>query len=145
MVTDIEAFVCLLHSKPQITSVNMGRYVHFLDNFKPKKNSEPLKSLKGVDEFLFPPCKSVLLEKIKRTNFVACITKIATMSGICTWKPENHAWNLQSGRYEIKWFEGREVPENVCSHIDDNTVDPTDENEQLVYAESSDESDIETI
>ncbi len=33
MVTDIEAFVCQLFSKPQITSVNMARYVHFLDNF----------------------------------------------------------------------------------------------------------------
>ncbi len=73
------------------------------------------------------------------------MTKRATVSDICTWKPENHGWNLQGGRYEIKWFEGREVPENVCSHIDDNTVDPTDENEQQVYAESSDESNIETI
>ena len=48
------------------------------------------------------------------------------------------------GRYVIKWFEGGEVPEDVCSYIDDdNTVDHNDENEQLVYAESSDESDSE--
>ena len=40
------------------------------------------------------------------------------------------------GRYVIKWFEGREVSENVCSHVDDdNTMDPSDEIKQLVYTE----------
>ncbi len=75
MVTDIETLCYQLFSKPRITSVNMARYVHFLDNFKPEKNSEPLKVLNGVDASLFPPCKSVLLKKIKRTKCVACMTK----------------------------------------------------------------------
>ncbi|KAG7174891.1 hypothetical protein Hamer_G029485 [Homarus americanus] len=36
------------------------------------------------------------------------------------WAPEENGWLLENGRYVINWFEGQQVPEDVCLHIDDN-------------------------
>ena len=52
MVADIERFVCQLYNKQVITSVNDARYAHFVDSFKPKKDTEPLRAFKGVDASL---------------------------------------------------------------------------------------------
>lgn len=144
MMIDLESFVCHMYNKTNATSVNDARYIQFLETFKPKDNSEPLKSLTGIDSSMLPPCKSVLVQKIKRSNYAASLCKGAILANPCTWDPEENGWKLANGKYMIKWFEGSEVPDNLCSHIDDDTLDPQDSDDPLVYNEDSDESDSES-
>ena len=59
------------------------------------------------------------------------MSRKATERDICSWSPENLGSSLQDGHYAIKWFEGSEVPDDVCSQIDDSTMDSNDGNEEI--------------
>ncbi len=83
VVSKLEAFVCEMYVKPSITSVNWARYEHFLQDFEPDECSEPLKALRGVEPSVFPPCRVVLLQKIKRTNYAAHMCRNATLAQTC--------------------------------------------------------------
>ena len=85
------------------------------------------------------------LQKLKeQTLLYACPRELQWVTFVPEKNPGNDGWNLQCDSYVIQWFADREVLEDVCSHFDDSTVDPTDENEQLVYAKSY-ESGIEAV
>jgi len=86
---------------------------------------------------------SPLSEKVKRTNLVALMWKRATTSDPHAWELEENGWTLENGQYTIKWFERRQVPEDVCCQIDKDTDEEMsdDEDEMAEYSSSSDEAD----
>ena len=146
VVADLEAFVCCLYGKPNLKSTNTARHLLFHDRFSPKNVAKPLEKIKEADSSSSPPCQAVLLQKIKRSNFVASVYKGAIRAIPTLQKPEDNGWNLQNGSYILHWFDGKQVPDNVCSHIDDNaiTIQEGENEDEHVYCSSSDESDSDT-
>ena len=138
VLSTIESFVCQVYTKSQLTSVKKARLEHFQHHFSPKKKSKPLSKIKETDSSQMPPCNSVLMEKIKRANLVAGVWKKAILACPATMDPEENGWVLEGNQYKIHWFEGRQVPENVCTYIADLEEDDDDD---IHYSSSSDDSD----
>ena len=112
----------------------------FQQSFAPKMDSEPMAKIKSTDPSHLPPCYNVLLQKISGANYVAFIWK-RVLNGF-TDLPSSieHGWLVESGSYKIKWYEGRQVPENVCNFINQD-FEEEDEEENTQYNSSSDESE----
>ncbi len=144
LVAELESFVCSLYGKPNITSVNDARLTLFHDHYAPKSDTQPLEKLKRSDPSNFPPCHAVLLQKIKRSNLVACMWKNAEKENPCAWKPDDNGWKVgEKSKYELVWFEGEQVPDNVCVHINEESLED-DENDDIdYYCSSDDDSDDE--
>ncbi len=66
--------------------------------------------------------------------------KRETARNPCVWNPQHHGWTLQHGKLTINSHEVRQVLDNVCSNIDENSVNK-DEEEEPMYRYSSDEED----
>ena len=65
----IEKFTCDIYPKNKSTSINEARRIIFERAYKPTKN-KPFGGLKGIDGSNLPPCQSVLLQQIRRANFI---------------------------------------------------------------------------
>ena len=141
LVHQLEQFVCTMYNKPILESVNKARLVIFEESFAPKKDNEPLTKIKGTDPSHLPPCHEVLLQKICRTNYVSYIWKHAVIGISDIPSAENFGWLLENGSYTMKWYDGRQVPENVCIAI--NAHDLEEEEDDPEYDSSSDESDVD--
>lgn len=59
------------------SSVNEARLFAFLKEFKPTKKN-PLSGIKGIDGSNMPPCHTVLLQQIKRSNYICSFWNKAT-------------------------------------------------------------------
>ena len=85
----IESFVCLWYSQPKkVTKLADACLNGFLKSYKTKKND--FQSIKGCEASLMPLCVTVLLEKMKRPNFVMSIWKYAHFFPPNTFDPENN-------------------------------------------------------
>ncbi len=138
LVSELDEFTCCLYGKPNKASVNTGQSILFHDHNAPKCQARPLEKTKGTDACNFPPFKSNIFEKAKQANVVAAVYKRFVTKELIIWNPENHGWKLVNSQYVINWYEGRQVPEDVCAHIDEVIQD--DEQEPVYYS-SSDEND----
>ena len=85
-----------------------------------------------------PLCGTVLLEKIKRINFVMSIWKYAHLSSPPnTFEPENNRWTLISRNYYPKWFFGDTSPPDInfipieVDITEDGIIYPSDSDEEL--------------
>jgi hypothetical protein len=72
-----ELFVCDMYGKPKLSTLGAARYALFRQKYAPTKQSDPLSKLKGAESSTLPPSQSVLLQKVKRTNYVSMIWKNA--------------------------------------------------------------------
>ena len=72
-IDEIESFTCSMFGYSKLTSINEARYLHFKSKCKPKEAPKPLDCLKNVDPCLFPSCKQVLMQQIKRSWFIEVI------------------------------------------------------------------------
>ena len=88
-----------------------------------------------------PPCQSFLINKVHRTNCVACLWRRAPLPTPCTIKAEAHGWSLENGTYKIKWYDGDQLPQGVLEILNDGNTSTSEEADidQAVY-DSSDES-----
>ena len=103
---DLETFVCALYGMPKLHKVDDARYAAFQQKFSPTKHSDPFDKIKGINPSSVPPCHSVLLNKIRRTNYMATLWKKAGVHKPCVLKSENHGWTLNESAYRINRFEG---------------------------------------
>ena len=138
-----ERFVCDLYNKPNMHSLAEARCAIFSQKFAPTKESEPLAKVKGADSSTLPPSKSVLAEKVKRTNYVTMIWKNADKANpYPEISPTQSGWILDDGQYRILWFEGDQMPkdvaQNVSELIDNNN---NDEEDMVLQEQESDDSD----
>ena len=111
----LEAFTCALFGYKKLKSINEARYVHFKSKCKPKNASKPLDFLKNVDPSLFPPCRAVWVEQIKRTWFITRLYKNATDADpVANFSLLDYGFQLMDdGRVHVKWFDGVQVPEEA--------------------------------
>ena len=91
-----------------------------------------------------PPCHKVLVEKIKRANYVAMVWKNAQRPLPVTVSPVNNGWALDKGSYIINWYDGDQLPQNLSQLLGNNLDDPDLENDIQEVSEH-DESDSEDI
>ena len=133
-----EEFVCKLYGRQKMKDVNAARLDIFLKKFKPKDTEYPLSKIKTADSVSLPPCTKVLLEKVKRSNYVCSVWESAKNANPPSHNPENCGWKLEEDRYTINWFDGDPSPsslELVCEK--DEEVDSENED----FEHDSDEED----
>lgn len=87
-----------------------------------------------------PPCKSVLLNKIKRTNFLSQMIKNSFADKISS--PSSGWFINENNELEIEYFTGDPFPEVITSMESDNiSEDEQEEEEDLDQYLSSDDDD----
>ena len=76
----LEKFTCDIYPKQgkKIVTVNQDRLFSFMKAFKPTQKN-PLAGVKGIDGSNLPPCYSVLLQQILRTNYICSIWNNANL------------------------------------------------------------------
>ena len=70
-ISGFEAFICDLYGKPKTNSISAVRFAIFRDKYAPTNTTSPLDKLRGADSSLLPPSHPVLVEKVRRTNYVS--------------------------------------------------------------------------
>ena len=131
----IESFTCSMFGYSKLTSINEARYLHFKSKCKPKEAGKPLDCLKNVDPCLFPPCKQVLMQQIKRSWFIAKLYKNAAVAdSLANYTLLDNGFELIDNYVHVKWFDGEQVPQGA--EDDDDTIMKQSDNE---YVEEEDE------
>ena len=131
----IESFTCSMFGYSKLTSINEARYLHFKSKCKPKEAAKPLDCLKNVDPCLFPPCKQVLMQQIKRSWFIAKLYKNAAVAdSLANYTLLDNGFELIDNYVHVKWFDGEQVPQGA--EDDDDTIMKQSDNE---YVEEEDE------
>ena len=143
-LVDIERFTCALYGMRKLRNINDVRFAMFQQKYAPRKRDAPLNKILGINPSSMPPCQSVLINKIHRTNYVACLWRRATLPTPCTMKAEAHGWSLENGTYKIKWYDGDQLPQSVLEILNDGNTSTSEEADidQAAY-DSSDDSDYE--
>ena len=122
---------------PKLSDINEARSSYFELKCKPKATKRPLDSIKSVEPSLFPPCKKVLIQQIKRAWYVAKLYKNATEEDPThPLTPLDYGWELSDGKMQIKWYEGVQVPLEMEELIEDE--EETDDEETDVEDEDDD-------
>jgi hypothetical protein len=152
LVSDTEKLVCSMYGKANMHKLQDVRYALFKQKYAPSTsamNDDLLAKIKGADSTWLPPSDAVLLQKIKRTNYVSSCWKHAHMqdpfSAFGTG-PLDNGWMLKDGKYRILWFEGKQLPAGMAYNIralSSATEDEDDDNLIPVDLSDSDESDSE--
>ena len=75
VVLSVEAFVCTMYGKTKMKNVDEVRHAMFQQHYAPKNDKDPLQKIKGINPSSMPPCHQVLMNKIKRANYVAALWK----------------------------------------------------------------------
>ena len=102
----VEKYLCLLYGKKTSDSIDDVRLQMFAEKYKQfaKKGSEneTIFKIKKLDGSSWPPCSRVLVEKIKRTMFVARRWRCSYMQFQPTSEPCEHGWRLENNKYHIE-------------------------------------------
>ena len=119
----------------KLTNINDVRFAIFQQKYAPKKRDAPHNKILGINPSSMPPCQSVLINKIHRTNCVACLWRRAPLPTPCTMKAEAHGWSLEKGTYKIKWYDGDQLPQGVLEILNDGNTSTSEEADidQAVY------------
>ena len=69
----IEEYICCMYGLKNLADVNEARLHLFKTLYAPKRPEHPMDKIKSADPCCLPPCKPVLVQKLKCTNYVANI------------------------------------------------------------------------
>ena len=129
-VKAIEKFVCAMYGKKKLKSINDARLQIFLDKYKPWKDEADNKCKENA--CALPPCQSVLLEKIKRTHFIAARWLTSTERDLPDLSETNFGWLLEENTYHVQWFQGDAAPKSIdlLQPEEENSEGENDENEE---------------
>ena len=143
MKDTIEEFTCLLHGQKNCKNINEALYSKFCEKYKPKLHEEPLANIKSVEPTLFPPCRSILIEHIKRTLYITKMYKNASFADpTFDMDPTDYGWEMSnSGTLMVKWFDGEQIPREFEEKVDNMNVESDDENFDEESEEEENEDD----
>ena len=94
-----------MYGKKNLKKVDDVRSDIFMEKHKPKTNREKISCAKKLDASMTPPCEHVLLNKIRRTKFVAKIWISSIDASPPNGSPLNIGWKLVDRNYQLLWFE----------------------------------------
>ena len=140
----IEKFVCQMYGNPKLTSVDESRLELFAGKYK-AKGGKPLKwtSLKNMDSSAWPPCSTVLYQKILRTNLVANVLQSSHAQSHSYYPPLQNGWCREGEFFSLKWFEGEMMPSNLDTFSTpfDEDSDSEDDDDEASGDSETDEED----
>ncbi len=139
----VEEYLCVVYGVNNITNLDEVRLHLFRKLFAPKEKTDPLKKIKAADPCCLPPCKRVLEQKLRRTNFVAFVWKNARKANPVEFGPDGHGWEISPDKVTIVWYTGKNVPK--CLSIEDGDLEEStdDESEARSQCSSDEEQDLE--
>ena len=147
-IKTLESFVCRMYGKRKETQVNTARYLIFRKIFSPHDMTKPLESLKSSEPSCLPPCKKVLLEKIKRSNYVTMMWKNAIAATPIDMEPQDHGWTLSDDKQTLSmfWFLGSSCPIQLHAEDIEEEEDNADEVEMdVVFSDEEEQEDDEDV
>ena len=110
----LEEFVCCLYGLKDVSHVNDGRLYLFKKLYATEKQDDLLRKLNLSDACCLLPCRAVLEERIKRTNYVAFVWKHARKAEPVHFWPVGYGWRVnENNKLKIVWFEGPPMPEKL--------------------------------
>ncbi len=139
----VEDFVCKMYGQPKKKTVSDARYAIFLRGYAPKDINDPLKKIRGANPSSFPPCRDVLMNKLKRAHYVTSVWKNALSPNPVHLNPADCGWFETDNSYHIKWFDGSGLPQNVMDILESDAECSDDEADELLYDSDIDGSDEE--
>ena len=97
-----------------LKNLEEARYSYCQAKCKPETYSEPSEALKHVDPSMFPPCRSVLVQQIKRSWLVAKLYKNATSpEPLSNCTPLDYGYELIETCLQVEWHDAEQVPQEV--------------------------------
>ena len=120
-ISHIEEYVCEVYGFSKLSSIDAVRLEIFLKKYKLKKK-ETNSFAKKLQSNFFSPCRRVLVEKIKRTNFITAKWRSATKASMPSFDPVNCGWSLDNGKYVITWYLGPETPSILDVTVTDEAM-----------------------
>ena len=81
-------FVACMDSK-NLADVNEARLHLFKTLYEPKRQENPMDKIKSAN-----PCKPVIVQKMKRTNYVANIWRKANLAEHVPRPPNGYGWDI---------------------------------------------------
>ena len=128
----LESYACSMFGYHKLESINEARFIYFKSKCKPKETAKPLDALKNVDPSLFPPCRAVLLQQIKRAWYTARLYKNASsLDPSADFTLIDYGFELIDGYIHVRFFEGPQVP----SEIDEDDSVYQEENDDDEYGQ----------
>ena len=125
----LEQYVCTIHVYPREKSVNVVRSKLFEKKYT--------KGGKVINMTLLPPCNSSLLLHIKRSNYVAKISRSSLTSWLDADEVSENGWLPDGSTYWVEDVFPQEIEEILCDPKYKGNDDFDEEDEQS----SSDDDD----
>ena len=97
--TEIDQFTCKLYDKKSLKKIDDVRTDIFMEKYKPKTDRDKISCAKKLDASMMPPCELVLLNKIRRTKFVAKLWMSSIKLSRSNNSPLNFGWKLVDRNY----------------------------------------------
>lgn len=137
----LEKFTCEIYGYEHADKINEVRYKMFLKQNKPTQIN-PFDKIKNTDPSILPPCQNVLINKIKRCNFVCKIwNNTSDPNPLREMKPEDHGWELKEDKYCPKWNPVYHLPTSLLAVEDTAYAQDIPENEDVNQEDDDDDSD----
>ena len=142
----IQRFVCIMYGQQNLLFVDKAREMMFDNKYAPTNRDQPFDKIKKVEASSLPPCFSTLLEKIRRSNYVAYMWKRANLSDPRLPDPEESGWVKKDSKYQLNWYTGNQLPSNLQANLEENGLqqendDSSSECESEYESESESDSD----
>ncbi len=132
----LEEFVCAIYGKEQLHDVNESRKDIFETICMPRDDERPLEKVKSLEPTAMPPCKTALIQHIKRANLIARMWKLANEFKPVKESSLNHGSKEDSGKTVPNWFEGSHLPDSL--EVDQYDIDSDNEDSNLSDSYSDD-------
>ncbi|KAK7575726.1 hypothetical protein V9T40_012012 [Parthenolecanium corni] len=135
----LEQFTCELYGQKRTQTVNKARVQLFHKHNSPKNTSNPFSGIRKTHPALYPPCQSVLRNKILRTQYICMAWNNAGNPNPQNMlKPEDFGWEISDEKYVPKWNNQPYLPPNMEEFQDTltETLDTSDEEEDITLEDS---------
>ena len=99
-----------------------------VENYKPNDPNFPLEKIKGMDPGMLPPCKDVLLQKLKRCNFVTYFWKHANLKNpLGNIHPAENGYRDDKDIFKMIWYTGSQIPSILFDTMESKDIINVDE------------------
>ena len=118
----IEQFLCLLYGRKlkDKSNINSIRSSKLLAMTTCKKTGDKWKHIQKVNCCLLPPCRIVLKEKIRRSQFVAMLwTRADSSNPLENLSPLDYGWVREEEKLIPLWYEGDTLPKTLSDSVEE--------------------------
>ena len=123
---DGDKLLCSMYRQKKLSSVAEARVEMFLKKYKPKIGEKnPISCAKKMDASSLPPCPPVILQKLRRPNYVCSVWLNAHKASPPKCLPSECGWVVQDDYYRLKWYDGEASPttvKGICHDDSENDI-----------------------